>query len=99
MPLFMIRRDLPGATQEDMDAAAYRAMACIYHFEGMRWITSYWDRDAEVIHCVYEAEKREEVIDHARRARIPCDDVREVQHVGPELYAPAVEEAVATNAG
>jgi hypothetical protein len=94
MPLFMIRRELPGATQDDMDAAAYRAMACLFHFEGMRWLTSYWDRDAEVVHCIYEAATSEEVIDHARRARIPCDDVKEVQHVGPEFYAPVTEEAI-----
>jgi hypothetical protein len=86
MPLFKIRRSLPGAVREDVDAAAYRALACAFNFEGMRWVTSYWDREGEEFHCIYEAQDAAQLAAHARRARIPCDDVCEVIEIGPELY-------------
>jgi hypothetical protein len=86
MPLFMIRRDVPGITQEDVDAASYRAIACAYYYAGLRWYSSYWDREAGVIHCVYEANSARDLFEHAQVARIPCDDVREVQPFGPGDY-------------
>jgi Nickel responsive protein SCO4226-like len=86
MSMFMVRRDIPGLTQEDVDAAAFRAITCAFYFPGMRWHRSYWDRDAGMLHCVYEAKNPEEVFAHAQRARIPCDEVREVSAFGPEAY-------------
>jgi Nickel responsive protein SCO4226-like len=89
MPIFMIRRDLPGATQEDMDAAAFRAITCAFYFPGMKWHRSFWDQAAGVLHCVYEAKDADEIIAHSLRARIPCDDVRQVDAFGPEAYVGA----------
>jgi hypothetical protein len=86
MPLFKIRRSLPGAGREDVDAAAYRALACAFNFEGLRWVTSCWDRASEELNCLYEAQAADQLEDHARRARIPCDEVSEVTQIGPELY-------------
>jgi hypothetical protein len=86
MPLFLIRRDVPEAQREDIDAAAFRAMNCALEFDGLRWVRSHWDRAAGTIICLYEAADREAVIEHARRARIPCDDVSEVEIVAPEEY-------------
>ena len=86
MPLFLIRRDSPGLTQEELDAAAFRAITCAFYFSDMRWIRSFWDRKHEALFCVYEARDAQDVVAHAHRARIPCDDVIEVEHVGPELY-------------
>ena len=86
MPLFMIRRDVPGLSQEDMDAAAFRAITCAFYFPSMKWHRSFWDQDAGVVHCVYEAKNPDELYAHAQRARIPCDEVREVDAFGPETY-------------
>ncbi len=86
MPLFLIRRDVPGATQEDIDAAAYRAIACAFNYEGIKWHTSYWDKEAGRLHCVYEGQSREQIEDHSRRARIPCDEVRQVTQLMPEVW-------------
>jgi hypothetical protein len=86
MPLFLIRRDVPDLSQEELDAAAYRAITCAFYFAGLKWHQSYWDREAGVIHCVYEARSQEDIFEHAVTARIPCDVVREVQIVRPEDY-------------
>lgn len=86
MPLFLIRRDLPGATEEDVDAGSYRAVACAFVYTNMRWVTSYWNRAGGELWCVYEAESAEQLVDHARRARIPCDEIREVTPLDPQQY-------------
>jgi hypothetical protein len=86
MPLFVIRREVPGASREEIDAAAYRAIACAFNIEGLRWVTSYWDDAAGRLFCVYESENAEQLADHARRARIPCDEVIAVMELGPSNY-------------
>lgn len=86
MPLYAIRRDLGQVTREELDASAYRAIMCAYDFEGMRWIRSFWDPEQGEIRCLYEAQDAAQVFEHARRSRIPCDDVREVIEISPDLY-------------
>jgi hypothetical protein len=86
MAYFLIKRSVPGATQDDIDAASFRAITCAFYFPGLRWLRSFWDRDAGVIHCVYEAKDEAEVYAHAQRARIPCDEVRMVNPFGPDDY-------------
>lgn len=86
MALFLIRRNVPGATQEDMDAAAFRAITCAFHFTDMRWHHSFWDKEAGILHCLYEAATVGDVYTHAERARIPCDEVYEVSRLGPDIY-------------
>ena len=96
MPKFTVRRDLPNATDVDIDAAALRAVACEAEMKGrVRWIRSYRDRDAERILCLYEAASEAEIREHAELARIPCDEVREVTELGPAQYVDAeLPEAV-----
>ena len=36
--------------------------------------------------CLYEAEDEEQIIDHSKRSRIPCDEVRAVVEIRPESY-------------
>ena len=86
MPPYMIRRDVGQVSQEDVDAAAYRAITCAFHFSEMRWIKSYWDREAGVIRCIYEARTANDIYEHAARARIDCNEVKEVTELGPELH-------------
>lgn len=93
MPLFSIRRDVPGATQEDLDASAYRALVCANAYKGMRWIRSYWDRENGQILCLYEARSREDLIQHSERSRIPCDEVREIMEILPGDYLGATPGA------
>jgi uncharacterized membrane protein len=86
MPLYQIRRNVPGAGREDVDAAAFRALVCAIEFPGLEWVESYWDSGRGVITCIYEAESREQVEAHARRSRIACDEVREVEVIRPDDY-------------
>lgn len=86
MPLYAIRREIPGLSREELDAAALRAIMCLFDFPDMRWLRSYWDEKLGVIECVYEAQDPDQIRDHARRSRIPCDEVRQVTEIGPEQY-------------
>jgi hypothetical protein len=92
MALYLIKRNVPGASSAEIDAAAFRAMACAYSFPGLRWIHSYWDPKGGATYCIYEAESREQIEDHARRARIPCDEVMPVNYMTPSEYAGGQEE-------
>ncbi|HEY7466660.1 MAG TPA: nickel-binding protein [Dehalococcoidia bacterium] len=86
MPLFCIERKVPGASAEDIDAAGFRATACAFNYPGLRWRSSYWDKAGQRLICIYEAESAEQISDHSRRARIPCDAITEVQHIDPALF-------------
>ncbi|MCC6381408.1 MAG: DUF4242 domain-containing protein [Dehalococcoidia bacterium] len=86
MALFVVRRNVEGLGQEDIDAAAYRAIMCSYEYPGMKWHRSYWDSALGVLDCVYEAHDADEIREHAKRSRIPCDDVRPVEEIDPTTY-------------
>ncbi len=86
MPRFLIRRNVPDADQEDIDAAAFRALVCTVEYPGLRWIESHWDRESGALFCIYEGASTSQVFEHARRSRIACDSVVEVQSVRPEDY-------------
>lgn len=87
MPLFNILRKVPGMTRAGVDAAAFRALTCTYDYDDLRWVRSYWDEALGELRCIYEARDAGQVRDHARRSRIPCDDVREITEILPAEYA------------
>lgn len=89
MPLFLIRRTFTNASETDLDAAAFRALACAPYHEGMRWERSYWDASAEETLCIYLAKGEVDIRSHAQRAHIPCDEVRQIDEVLPERYGGA----------
>lgn len=86
MPRYRILRNVPGAMQEDIDAAAMRAIWCLAEFPGLRWLRSYWDRETEALLCIYEAPNADLIWEHAQSSRIPCDEVREVLELNPGDY-------------
>jgi hypothetical protein len=86
MPFYLIRRNVSGATREDVEAGGLRALFCAYDYEGLRWIRSLWDSKKGETICLYEAACEEDIVDHSERSRIPCDEVREVVELGPWLY-------------
>ena len=95
MPLFLIRREQRGTSQEELEAGAFRAASCTSNFEGMRWITSYFDVEGDAVFCIYEARSAEDIANHALGARIPCDEIRPVIQLHPEEYgAPAADAAL-----
>jgi hypothetical protein len=88
--LYLIKRDLGQATQEDVDAASIRALSCVYNYDRLRWVTSYWGEQAGIIYCLYEAQSEQQIIDHSAQSRIPCNEITPVQVVNPEEYAAQV---------
>ena len=86
MPTYRILRKVGDVTREEVDAAALRAIWCLSDYPGVRWLQSYWDREAGEIVCLYEAKTEQQVRDHAESSRIPCDDVRAVEMFGPDEY-------------
>jgi hypothetical protein len=86
MPLYTIRRMVPGAQQDDVDAASLRAIFCAYEYSGLKWIRSFWDQAKQELLCVYEATSPDQIREHSNRARLPCDEVTEVVEFGPEQY-------------
>jgi len=86
LALYSIRRYVGEMTQEDMDAAAFRAIVCAVQFPGLKWHTSYWNQSAGYMDCIYEAATPAHVEEHARVARIPCDAIAEVRLVQPQTY-------------
>ncbi len=86
MALYRIERRLSAGTPEEIDAAAFRAVACIPHFTGMEWKRSYLDSEAKLLTCYYEAQSVEDIRKHAEMAHIPCDAVSEVVEYLAEWY-------------
>ncbi len=86
MPLYRIRRDLGPTTEDEIDAAGFRAIVCAPQFPGVKWHRSYWDRAAGRLDCIYEANNIQDLEEHARASRIPCDEVLEVTEIRPDKY-------------
>lgn len=86
MALYRINRHLGSMTEGELDAAAFRSAACLPHFDGLVWVRSYVDRAAGQMTCYYEAERPEDIREHAQMAHIPCDAVTEVREYLPDAY-------------
>lgn len=98
MPTYAIVRRVPGTSREELDAAGFRAAVCAYEYPGMRWIRSFWSPQRGEIVCYYDAANEQEIWEHAERARIPCDEVWEVDMMDPADYeAEAEAEAAGTS--
>jgi len=86
MALFCIDRNLGDATVEEIDAAAFRATACLPHFDGMRWLRSFYDAGARRMTCYYQASSAADIRKHAVMSRVACDSVTEVTEYLPDSY-------------
>ena len=95
MPLYTVLRRFPGATETDLQAAAFRSLTCLPYHSGLAWLRSYWDAESEALTCIFEARSEEDIRFHAERASIPCDSVIQVQEFLPaDLVAHHMGEAV-----
>ena len=88
MALYRVERQLPegAVTDDDVDAAAYRAVACLARFPEITWVRSYFDPQAYHFTCYYQAEDPEVIRKHAEMAGIPCDSITEVREYLPDAY-------------
>jgi hypothetical protein len=102
--LYTIERDFTGFSDEDLNAAAFRALLCLSFFRGLDWVRSFYDPATEQGRCFYEASAANDLKHHAETMAIPIGEVRpviEVRPVGPgrvELGEP-VDKADRRGAG
>jgi hypothetical protein len=93
MPMYAIRRHVGAMSQEELDAAGFRATVCAAEFEGLHWERSFWDKARGELLCYYVAQNPDQIWKHSRQSNIPCDDVFEVNQVLPDVYASAMPAA------
>ena len=86
MALYRIQRQWPPLSQEELDAAAFRAVTCLPRFPDLKWQRSYYDTATNRSTCCYEAEGPENIRWHAELARVPCDEIAAVVEYLPERY-------------
>jgi len=86
MPLYRVERFVGDITPIEIDAGAYRALLCQNLIEGVRWIRSFYDAEAQRFTCYYEASRPDDLRSHADYAGLPCDSVTEVVEYLPDSY-------------
>ncbi len=86
MGVYRIERHLGGATAAEVDAAAFRAVACMHDLLGLEWVRSYFNEGSGLMTCFYRASSAADIRRHAELARIPCDVVEEVIEYLPDAY-------------
>ena len=63
MPLFVVKRDLPGVTPEMLQSAGLRAKTCCAEMTGegqpVRWVRSFFLPEMAQTHCYFEAASRD----------------------------------------
>jgi len=87
MPQFIIERNIPGAStlgpEELAGIAAKSNEVCAGLDVPYTWVQSYVAGDK--IYCVHEADRAEDILEHARRGGFPADLVTEISAViGPQ---------------
>ena len=83
MALFLIERTF--AEQLELTGDDVRLIEDINADEGVRWLFSFLSADRRRSYCLYEAPSPDEIIEAAKRANIPADEIIEVSQVQPEL--------------
>jgi hypothetical protein len=89
MPIYAIRRNLGPISREELDAAAFRAIACAAEYDGLHWERSFWSPAHEEIICYYVARSAEQIRQHSRQSNIPCDEITEVTEILPGVFSRA----------
>jgi hypothetical protein len=77
MPLFVIERTF--AEQLDLTNDDVKRIEEINADEGVRWLFSFLSADRRRTYCLYEAPSAAAIMDAARRADVPADEIIEVQ--------------------
>jgi hypothetical protein len=87
MPRYIIERNLPGLTRQDLEAAGRKSNQVLAGMSGVVWIKSYISLAEGKIYCEYEAPDPESVLEHARRTGIPADKISEVAlEISPDMF-------------
>src|SRR3954467_6118223 len=83
MPIFIIERNFAG--QLGLSHEDIQLIDDINADEGVRWLFSFLSADRRRTYCLYEAPSPEAILEAARRAHVPADEVVEVGSAAAEL--------------
>jgi Nickel responsive protein SCO4226-like len=87
MPRYIIERNVPGLTRDELFEAGRRSNEVIAGMPGVRWIRSYVSDAEGKIYCEYDAPSAEAVVEHARRAGLPADRISEISlEIEPMMF-------------
>ena len=83
MPLYMIERSF--AEQLELTGDDVKVIEEINSDEGVRWLFSFLSADRRRTYCLYEAPSPAAILEAARSANVPADEIVEVEPdtVGP----------------
>jgi len=81
MPLYVIERRF--ADQLDLTADDVRAIDAANAGEGVSWLFSFISADKLRTYCLYEAPTPDAILEAARRANVPADEIVEVSKFVP----------------
>jgi hypothetical protein len=77
MPLYMIERTF--ADQLELTGDDVKVIEEINSDEGVRWLFSFLSADRRRTYCLYEAPSPAAILEAARRANVPADEIVEVE--------------------
>jgi Protein of unknown function (DUF4242) len=81
MPLYVIERR--SAEQLELHGDDVRMIDAINADEGVSWLFSFISADKLRTYCLYEAPSPEAIVEAARRANVPADEIVEVSKFVP----------------
>jgi hypothetical protein len=87
MARYIIERNVPGLTREELMAAGRRSVVVLSEMPDVRWIRSYVSDFEGKIYCEYDAPSLEAIREHARRAGLPADRISEIAlEINPTMF-------------
>ena len=81
MPLYVIERTF--AEQLELPADVVRRIDDVNADEGVSWMFSFISADRLRTYCLYEAPSPDAILEAARRANVPADEITEVSKFVP----------------
>ena len=81
MPLYVIERKF--ADRLELTGDDVRAIDAVNGEEGVDWLFSFISADKLRTYCLYEAPSPEAIVEAARRANVPADEIVEVSKFVP----------------
>jgi hypothetical protein len=90
MPRYIIEREIRGAGQlskDDLRSISQKSCSVLQEMgSGIEWIESFVTPDK--IYCVYEADNKDRIMEHASKGGFPANSVEEVK----TMISPATAE-------
>ena len=87
MPRYLIERHTGSLTSDNIADAARKSLSALREMDGVKWIRSYVSDTDGKIFCEYEAPNADLIKEHARRAGIPANVIREIRTtISPDMF-------------